>query len=198
MDTRYRGYDVLSKWDTVSFDDRTREELTWRLRDIPQRRFLSEEEFDLLTAIVERLAPSFRDGVRPPIAHWIDDRLFNNFGEGFRFDGEPPLRESWRKGLAAIDAEARRRFAAGFAALDASQKDATLRAVQKGEVDAALWRGLRATTFFTHTLLKTVAALAYTHPSAWSDMGFGGPASPRGYVRLGFDQRDPWEAKEDR
>ncbi|HEY8125456.1 MAG TPA: gluconate 2-dehydrogenase subunit 3 family protein [Methylocystis sp.] len=196
MDKPYRGYDVLSKWDTVSFDDRTREELTRRLRDTHQRRFLTKEEFELLTAIIERLAPIFSESERLAIAHWIDDRLFNNLGEGFRYAGEPPMRESWRKGLAAIDGEARRLFAVSFTMLDASRRDATLRAIQKGDVDVDLWRGLRASTFFTHTLLKTIAGLAYAHPSAWSDMGFGGPASPRGYVRLGFNQRDPWEAKE--
>jgi hypothetical protein len=26
-------------------------------------------------------------------------------------------------------------------------------------------------------------------------VGFGGPASPRGYVRLGLNQRDPWEGE---
>lgn len=196
MDTPYRGYDVLAKWDTQSFDDRTREELTRRLQDVPPRRFLTQEEFDLLTAIVERMAPVFSDGVRPPIANWIDDRLFRDLGEGFRYEGQPPPRESWRQGLAAIDREARRLFAAAFTALDASQKDATLSAIQKGDVDVNLWRGLSPATFFTHVLLKTVAGLTYAHPSGWSDIGFGGPASPRGYVRLGFNERDSWEAKE--
>ena len=28
------------------------------------------------------------------------------------------------------------------------------------------------------------------------EIGFGGPASPRGYVRMNFDRRDPWEAVE--
>jgi hypothetical protein len=50
--------------------------------------------------------------------------------------------------------------------------------------------------FFRHLLVKTAAGIYYAHPAAWSEIGFGGPASPRGYVRLGFDQRDPWEAKE--
>jgi hypothetical protein len=36
----------------------------------------------------------------------------------------------------------------------------------------------------------------YGHPTAWSEIGFGGPASPRGYVRMDFDRRDPWEAAE--
>lgn len=198
MDTPYRGYDVLAKWDTVSFDDRTREELTRRLHGGLKRRFLTKGEFELLIAIIERLAPIFCESERLAITHWIDDRLFRNVGEGFRYAGEPPMRESWRKGLAAIDREARRSFAVSFTLLDASRKDATLRAVQKGDVDVDLWRGLRASTFFSHTLLKTIAGLAYAHPSAWSDIGFGGPASPRGYVRLGFNQRDPWEAKESR
>ena len=45
-------------------------------------------------------------------------------------------------------------------------------------------------------LLKTVVGFYYAHPKAWNEIGFGGPASPRGYVRLGFSERDPWEAKE--
>src|SRR5262252_10658338 len=36
----------------------------------------------------------------------------------------------------------------------------------------------------------------YMHPTAWSEIGWGGPASPRGYVRMDFDRRDPWEAAE--
>ncbi|MGH6677602.1 MAG: gluconate 2-dehydrogenase subunit 3 family protein, partial [Bradyrhizobium sp.] len=36
----------------------------------------------------------------------------------------------------------------------------------------------------------------YAHPAAWSEIGFGGPASPRGYVRLGANRRDEWEAAE--
>ena len=35
-------------------------------------------------------------------------------------------------------------------------------------------------------------------PTAWNEIGFGGPASPRGYVRMDFDRRDPWEAAEAR
>jgi hypothetical protein len=36
----------------------------------------------------------------------------------------------------------------------------------------------------------------YAHPQAWDEIGFGGPASPRGYVRMGFNRYDPWEAVE--
>jgi hypothetical protein len=194
----YAGYDVLSKWRTPSFDDTTRKVLADRLSEIPSRRFFSQAEFALLEAIVERIAPPL-PGLSPCLlALWIDDRVYKNLGEGFRNAGAPPLQQGWRDGIEAIDGEARRLFSAPFVALDAGDRDRTLRAIRTGETDAALWRNLDPVSFFTDVLLKTVAGLAYAHPIAWNDIGFGGPASPRGYVRLGFDSRDPWEAKERR
>ncbi len=192
----YTGYDVLAKWDTPSFDDRTREALFRRLHDIPPRRFFSNEEFSLLEALAERLAPPTPGLSYELIARWIDERVDLNLGEGFRGDGAPSLQESWRLGLTAIDGEAHRLFSGSFVALTTSAKDITIRAIHMGETERAVWRGLDPKGFFTDVLLKTIVGLVYAHPSAWSDIGFGGPASPRGYVRLGFDARDPWEAKE--
>jgi hypothetical protein len=45
-------------------------------------------------------------------------------------------------------------------------------------------------------LLSDIVRAYYGHPTAWNEIGFGGPASPRGYVRMGFNRRDPWEAVE--
>ena len=33
----------------------------------------------------------------------------------------------------------------------------------------------------------------YSHPWAWNEIGFGGPAYPRGYLNLGVDAREHWE-----
>jgi len=52
--------------------------------------------------------------------------------------------------------------------------------------------------FFVKHVLSDIVTAYYSHPTAWSEIGFGGPASPRGYVRMGFDERDPWEAKKAR
>ena len=52
--------------------------------------------------------------------------------------------------------------------------------------------------FFAKRLLHDVVGAYYAHPAAWNEIGFGGPASPRGYVRMNFDRRDPWEAAEAR
>jgi hypothetical protein len=84
----------------------------------------------------------------------------------------------------------------GFRELPINQQDAVLRAIQHNDVRSASWQGLPAKLFFSSVLLREVVSVYYAHPAAWSEIGFGGPASPRGYVRLGFDRRDPWEALE--
>lgn len=50
--------------------------------------------------------------------------------------------------------------------------------------------------FFSLRVLHDICGAYYSHPHAWSEIGFGGPANPRGYVRMVFDRRDPWEAAE--
>ena len=79
--------------------------------------------------------------------------------------------------------------------IDADIQDATLAAIQNGEADLAGFGGVPAADFFKSVLLKAAVGVYYSHPAAWSEMGYGGPASPRGYVRLGVGERDPWEAR---
>ncbi|TFW34608.1 gluconate 2-dehydrogenase subunit 3 family protein [Massilia horti] len=196
MDQRYAGYHVLGKWNSVSFDDTTRAVLRRRLDDVPPRRFFTEDEWRVLDALVARILPQPERALPVPVTPWIDAGLFAGQQEGFRYAGTPPVRDAWRQGLAAIEQEARLRYETGFAQLDGRSADALLRALEQGGADPDLWRGMDAAHFFIHVLVKRVAAVYYSHPQAWSEVGFGGPASPRGYVRLGFDTRDPWEAKE--
>ena len=68
--------------------------------------------------------------------------------------------------------------------------------MQKGELTGPLWRGMPSKLFFAKRVLHDVTNAYYAHPTAWSEMGFGGPAAPRGYLRLDADQHDPWEAAE--
>lgn len=190
----YAPYDVLDKWSTPSFNDVTRGVLRERLYRVPERRFFTEAEFALLEALCARLVPQDDRETPVPIAPWIDADLAEGRGEGFRRPDTPPAAEAWRKGLAGIEAEARARRGHPFAALDAADQDALLHAVQSGEVDPQGFGGVDPAHFFTQVLLKAAAGVYYSHPDAWSEIGFGGPASPRGYVRMELDERDPWEA----
>ena len=194
--TPYLTYDVLDKWDSPSWNDQTREVIRKRLYEVPPRRFLSKEQFRLLEAIADRLLPQPERDEPVPIAPWIDNMLELNHAPGFRYADMPPMREAWRKGLDAIAAETRNRHGKDFHELSGKQQDALLGDVQHNRVESRYWDDLPPGGFFLHHLLKQVVGVYYAHPSAWSEIGFGGPASPRGYARLGFDERDPWAAKE--
>ena len=76
------------------------------------------------------------------------------------------------------------------------RQDALLGMMHRGEMSDPAWDGLGARNFFAKRILSDIPGLYYSHPTAWSEMGFGGPASPRGYVRMELDRRDPWEAAE--
>ena len=49
---------------------------------------------------------------------------------------------------------------------------------------------------FFQRFMSDVITNYYAHPSAWAEIGFSGPASPRGHIRLRLNFRDPWEARE--
>lgn len=194
--TPYPTYDVLDKWDSPSWNDQTREVVRKRLEELPPRRFLTIEQWSLLEAIVDRLVPQPDRKPPVPIVPWIDEMLYRNLGPGYRYADMPPLRDAWRQGLDAIAAETRNRHGKSFQQLAPDEQDAILRDVEQNRVERACWGELPAGGFFSHHLLKEVVGIYYSHPDAWSEIGYGGPASPRGYARLGFDERDPWEAKE--
>lgn len=194
--TPYLSYDVLDKWDSPSWNEQTREVVRKRMDELPQRRFLTAAQWSLLEAIVGRLIPQPDRSDPVPIVPWIDDMLHHNRGPGYRYADMPSLRASWQQGLDAIAAEARSRHGTEFEQLSPEDQDLILRDVEQDRVDRRYWGELPAAGFFTHHLLKEVVGIYYSHPSAWSEIGFGGPASPRGYARLGFDERDPWEAEE--
>ena len=44
--------------------------------------------------------------------------------------------------------------------------------------------------------MRGVLQAFYSHPWAWNEIGFGGPAYPRGYAALGVGHREHWEPDE--
>jgi len=192
---RFPGYDVLTKRQSPSWNEQTRRVIDRRLAMPREPRFLSTDEFRTLDAVCARIMPQPGNREPVPLAAMIDGKLFEDKRDGYRDHRLPPLREAWRQGLRGIEAEARRRHNVGFAELDGAEQDALLRAMQEGTI-AGDWDGMPPKIFFEKRLLFDIVTHYYGHPTAWSEIGFGGPASPRGYVRMDFDRRDPWEAAE--
>jgi hypothetical protein len=45
-------------------------------------------------------------------------------------------------------------------------------------------------------LLGDCVSAYYSHPWSWDEIGYGGPAYPRGYMRLENGLPEPWEVDE--
>ena len=198
MGERYPGYDVLKKRHTPSWNEQTRKVVDERLAIDPEHyTFCTEAEWLTLKAVCCRIVPQpGRRRVQAPLAAMIDRKLQEGVGDGYRDARLPRANEAWRRGLRALDAEASTRHGCAFHLLLDAERDALLTAVQQGDAHDPAWGDMPPMLFFAKRLLHDIVGAYYAHPVAWNEIGFGGPASPRGYVRLALDRRDPWEAVE--
>jgi gluconate 2-dehydrogenase subunit 3-like protein len=198
MTERYPGYNVLNKRNSPSWNDQTRAVIDARVALDPElHRFCNETEWRALCAVCAQIIPQPADRLlKAPIAAMIDQKLFVGKSDGYRDVRLPRLSEAWRRGLAAIDAEAALESGQPFCELPQEQQRSLLTAIQHGKVSSSAWQDLPPALFFAKRLLHDIASAYYAHPASWNEIGFGGPASPRGYVRMNFDRRDPWEASE--
>lgn len=198
MADRFPGYDVLAKRGGASWNELTRRVVDKRMALREREDVLDAEFCAVLRAVVDRIVPQPEGRVPVNAVALVLEKIAEGGENGHRHHRMPPLRQAWEQGLAAIDAEAVSRTGQPFAGLSTEQQDGVLRAVEKGETASPAWDDLPAEVFFFWRLLPDIVTAYYAHPSAWSAMGFGGPASPRGYVRMEADRRDPWEAAEAR
>jgi len=193
---RYPGYDVLAKRNGPSWNAKTREVIDERLAIPLTPHFFNVAEWRCLGAVCDRIIPQPPDREKVPVPSYVDDKMHKQSRDGYRYPGMPEQGEAWRHGLAALDEAARRDHGKDFAALDPAQQDAMLGDMQHDRLKADALAGMPAKSFFQHRIIHDICAAYYAHPTAWNEIGFGGPASPRGYVRLELDRRDPWEAAE--
>jgi hypothetical protein len=196
MSPRYPGYDVEAKRDTPSWNQATREAIDRRLAVRRMPRFFSPDEWTTLQAICDRIMPQPSHRPKAPLAAYVDHKMAENIGDGYRYAILPQQGEAWRCGLRAIDDAARTAFGGAFHTLLPERQDEVLRRAQSGELSGPAWGDMPSTAFFAHRLLPDITHAYYGLPVAWSEIGFGGPASPRGYVRMALNRRDPWEAVE--
>lgn len=196
MSDRYPGYDVLSKRNTPSWNEPTRRVIDERLAIADEPHFFDHSEWQTLQAVCRRIVPQPADRVPVPIAALVDRKMADNRLDGYRRASMPPMREAWRRGLAALDATAMHLHGKRFHTIESAAQDELLKAMQQGGLGGSAWESLPAHTFFSQRLAKDILEAYYSHPASWNEIGFGGPASPRGYVRMNFNMRDPWEAME--
>lgn len=195
----YPGYSTLEQ--KKAWDKTTRDVVTTRVDGSDKIRFFQLDEAELLAAIIDRLVP--QDDRAPertiPILPVIEKRLYKNELNGFRYEDMPPDREAYHLGLKAIDEMARERFTTPFTSLPVSRQELLLKSLHDGKPDPdhPAWRRMPVHRFWA-LLMEDCITAYYSHPLSWDEIGYGGPAYPRGYMRLENGLPEPWEKDESR
>lgn len=190
--THYPSYNVMEEQD--AWDAHTRSIVNARLLLEHKYHFLSLVEAECLRAWCSLLMNDDRGEIIQYVLSHIDESVAGNKGEGQRKKGVPPARVLLREGLKAIDETGWMRDSLPFFQLDESIQRQIMQEVSVGAVaPTEAWEGIPQKELFQKILVLTVEAY-YSHPQVWSEIGYGGPAYPRGYVRADIGQLDPWEA----
>jgi hypothetical protein len=186
---RFPGFDVMSQ--AGHWDDVTRAVVVERLEGSRSLSFFDSDEEPAVRALCDRLLAQ-DDEPRVPVVEAIDDRLLRREGDGYRYADMPEDAEAWKRSLAGLDEDARRRFGRRFADLIRPVQRQLLDDVRRDDGD---WYGMPAKRLFS-LWMRYVSTAFYSHPWAWNEIGFPGPAYPRGYKALAPGQREPFEVPE--
>jgi hypothetical protein len=192
MRSRYPDYDVLEQ--AGHWDELTREVVLRRVHDPPPIRFFTAAEAETLTAFCDTVMAQDSEP-RIPVLRFVDEKLHLGRLDGYRYTDLPDDRETWRLVARGLEETARERGAGGLAAADEATRVAVVGAFARGELRGGVWERLNVTRAWT-VVMRSVLAAFYAHPWAWNEIGFGGPAYPRGYAALGPGLSDAWEGRE--
>ncbi|WP_366923158.1 gluconate 2-dehydrogenase subunit 3 family protein [Metallumcola ferriviriculae] len=191
--TRYKGFNVLDE--KKEWDQHTEEIVLKRLGPFAAPKFLLPEEKEMLKAIASHLIYDDRKEILEFVINHTDESLTSPVGEGERKPDAPPLKDLIRWGLKALDNAARGQFDCSFVELNAGQQFEMVAALQKAKAYLVPdWQQIPQKELFKK-LASLIVSAYYAHPTIWSEIGYAGPAYPRGYVRLEFGLTDPWEAE---
>jgi hypothetical protein len=196
----YPGFSTLGQ--QRFWDEATRRKVLDRVHKIPAIRFFTAEEAALMEAIAAHILP--QDDRHPsrriPIVPRIDERLHQGRTPGYRFAKMPPDGEAYRLGFAAIEQMAKKSHGRPFLELSWGEQDELLKSIHDAkpkEGAAEIWKKMEIHRYWA-LLVQDCAESYYAHPWAWDEIGFGGPAYPRGYMRLEHGEPEPWEVEERR
>jgi hypothetical protein len=188
---RYPEFDVLDVADT--WDAATRKTVLARLDPPGPLRFFTRDEEPTLRAFCDVVLAQ-DDEPRVPVAEMVDAKLADGALDGYHYADMPPDPEAWRTVLAGLDHTARAADGCRFAECTDERREDIVREFAEGRLVGGPWETLNVTRAWS-VVMRGALAQFYAHPWAWNEIGFGGPAYPRGFLRLGGPgaNREPFE-----
>lgn len=187
---RYPGLHTagLSKY----WDPATSGAVMARLGRQPAMRFLTDVEEAAANALFNQLLGQ-KEEPRIPVVQMVDARLAEGQTDGWHYDDMPEDGIAWKQSLAWLDTDARLRSGHTFAGTSWHGQTRVLQSIQNlGTNDWHGWHAARVWGLWS----RYACTAFYSHPWAWDEIGFAGPAYPRGYKNLGIDVRDPVEVRD--
>ena len=168
-----------------------------RIRPPAAPRFFTGPEASCARALLNLLTGQDEPdgGLAVPVLEMVDSRLEAGETDGWRYQDMPEDGQAWRDTLAYLDADAGQRCGTSFAGAPKLDQLALVQAVQ--ELKSADWHGLPAAHVWSLWTRYACTAL-YAHPAAWTEIGFPGPAYPRGYKNAGVGKLEPFEVRDAR
>ncbi len=189
---RYPDFDVLAE--AEHWDELTRRVILERVETVPPIRFFTPEEARALRRFCDIVMAQHREP-RIPVLEMVDRKLYDGKLDGFRYADMPDDRETWRRVATGLDEAAAGSGAKDFADAPPDAARDIGEAFSKGELEGGVWDSLPCAKAWS-VVMRAVLSEFYSHPWAWNEIGFGGPAYPRGYARLGVGLSEGWEGEE--
>lgn len=192
---RYPRYDVLDQVD--HWDDVTARVVLDRLHNVPRFSFFSPEEVTTLKSFCDVVTAQDAEP-RIPVLSFVDEKLHSGVGDGYQYYDMPGDGEVWRLLARGLDEEARSQSFDSFGAAPLEAQTGIVHRFSQGDLRGGTWATVNIGRMWK-IVMRYVAQAFYSHPWAWSEIGFGGPAYPRGYGAFGsphLGERESWETKE--
>jgi hypothetical protein len=183
---RYPDYDVMDALPT--WDEATAKVVLGRLDTPGPLRFFTPEQEPTLRAFCDTVLAQ-DDEPRVPVAEAVDAKLADGSLDGFQYADMPDDRDTWRLVLGGLQYTARQAYRGGFAEVTNQRREHIVGEFAKARLVGGPWDELNVTRAWS-VVMRAVLAAFYAHPWAWNEIGFGGPAYPRGFLRLGGPGRE--------
>jgi hypothetical protein len=158
-------------------------------------KFFNQMEAETLYSLCSIILDDSRDSVLLFVLNHFDQNLSSNIGESERKKNVPKGAVLIREGLHALNLYSNQGHSVTFHELEVKIQTDIVRMLANYNLPLEADNNKVPTKdFFTQILTNAVSAY-YSHPTIWSEIGYAGPAYPRGYVRSEWGLTDPWEAK---
>ena len=192
VQARFPGFDVMAQ--AGSWDAATADAVLARLAPPGACRFFSSTEEPAARALMDALLGQHAEP-RIPVTEMIDARLADSQTDGWHYDDLPDDGQAWRDSLAALNDDAAASNGTDFAGCPSPTQTTLVQRVQ--DAGSHSWHGMRADHVWSMWIRYACTAF-YSHPWAWNEIGFSGPAYPRGYKNTGMNRLEPFEVRDQR